>query len=239
MHHAILYTGPDAGTLAAAAMRHAAEALAPTVKTPENHPDCHILDNGGKEIKIDQIREWRQAAYYRPNEAACHVFLMVDADSMNAGAQNALLALLEEPPTPCLFLLLCRNEDALLPTVRSRLHKQSLTGAAQAFPAEAMAWAKQTTGVFRAGSEFQLFKALLSVEKLPRADLCVYLECLIAVMYENMGQLVKTAAPGRPYLTNAAFFTTMEKLRQARALLDSNVGNGHALAGLCAELSVM
>ena len=45
---------------------------------------------------------------------------MDGAEQMNTAAANALLKTLEEPPPDSLLLLLTANEDALLPTIRSR-----------------------------------------------------------------------------------------------------------------------
>jgi len=48
------------------------------------------------------------------------VYVFDRADKMTLQAQNALLIVLEEPPTRALFLLLTDRADALLPTIRSR-----------------------------------------------------------------------------------------------------------------------
>lgn len=84
------------------------------------HPDLHEISPDGAEIKVAQAREVRDMAQIRPNEAERQVFIFHEADRMNNSAQNALLATIEEPSTPCLFLLVCANERALLPTIRSR-----------------------------------------------------------------------------------------------------------------------
>lgn len=84
------------------------------------HPDLHEISPDGAEIKVAQAREVREMSQIRPNEAERQVFIFHDADRMNNAAQNALLATIEEPSTPCLFLFVCANERALLPTIRSR-----------------------------------------------------------------------------------------------------------------------
>lgn len=101
-----------------------AKPLASSAEQPDTpvlaHPDLHEISPDGAEIKVAQAREVREMAQIRPNEAPRQVFLFHDADRMNINAQNALLATIEEPPTPCLFLFVCQNERALLPTIRSR-----------------------------------------------------------------------------------------------------------------------
>lgn len=87
-----------------------------------NCPDLHIVeaDKGKRFIGIDKIRAMRQIAPIRPNDLDFHVFLIRDAHNLTAQAQNALLKLLEEPPAPTYFFLLCDSASSLLATVRSR-----------------------------------------------------------------------------------------------------------------------
>lgn len=103
-----------------AAARPSASKIEPAATPVLAHPDLHEISPDGAEIKVAQAREVREMAQIRPNEAPRQVFIFHDADRMNINAQNALLATIEEPPTPCLFLFVCANERALLPTIRSR-----------------------------------------------------------------------------------------------------------------------
>ncbi len=91
------------------------------------HPDVisvapDVDDKGRKrrEILVDQVRFISADAQVMPNEARVKVYVVHDADRMNAAAQNALLKLLEEPPASAAFVLCAANPALLLPTVRSR-----------------------------------------------------------------------------------------------------------------------
>lgn len=85
------------------------------------HPDLHEISPDGAAIKVDQVRDdVRTIAQIKPNEAARHAFVIHEADKLNTAAQNALLAVIEEPPTPCIFIFVCENERTLLATIRSR-----------------------------------------------------------------------------------------------------------------------
>lgn len=91
------------------------------------HPDVVTLDNDGKELVVGQVREaMLRDAWVRPNEGRRKVYIVVHAQDLNRFAQNALLKLLEEPPSYALFLLLTENLDALLPTIRSRMVELAL-----------------------------------------------------------------------------------------------------------------
>lgn len=79
-----------------------------------------LPEDGRQGVNVDAIREVRADAYITPGELDIKVYIIHDADKMNAAAQNALLKVLEEPPSAVHFILLCSNTAALLPTVRSR-----------------------------------------------------------------------------------------------------------------------
>ena len=66
------------------------------------------------------MRDISADAQVMPNEAAKKVYIIDDADTMNASAQNAMLKLLEEPPDSAAFILCAANPELLLVTVRSR-----------------------------------------------------------------------------------------------------------------------
>ncbi len=83
-------------------------------------PDVRIIEPSGTLINVDAIREARADMYLSSTEEETKVYIIDHADTMNVQAQNALLIVLEEPPTNLLILLLTDRADALLPTIRSR-----------------------------------------------------------------------------------------------------------------------
>jgi DNA polymerase-3 subunit delta' len=85
------------------------------------HPDVLTLEPNDKgNIKIDVVREAVERAAYRPFEGRRRVTIIDQADGLENAAQNALLKVLEEPPSGSVFLLVTALPDQLLPTVRSR-----------------------------------------------------------------------------------------------------------------------
>ena len=86
-----------------------------------NHPDFITIDDPEKKtVPVDLIRDARSDMYIRPNEADHKIYLFPRAQDMGIPGQNALLKVLEEPPTYGVFILLTDNPQKLLPTVRSR-----------------------------------------------------------------------------------------------------------------------
>jgi DNA polymerase-3 subunit delta' len=56
----------------------------------------------------------------RPQMSDRVVYVIDEAERMNASSQNALLKVLEEPPAHCSIILLCSRLDRILPTTLSR-----------------------------------------------------------------------------------------------------------------------
>ncbi len=86
----------------------------------ENHPDIIRLKPSGVFIKIDQIRALCLTLAMKPYEAGMRVVLISDAQAMNPAASNALLKVLEEPPSGTILILVANHTSDLLPTIVSR-----------------------------------------------------------------------------------------------------------------------
>ena len=86
-----------------------------------SHPDYITIDDPSKKtVPVDLIRQARADIFVRPNEGSKKIYLFPRAQDMGIPGQNALLKVLEEPPSYGVFLLLTDNPEKLLPTVRSR-----------------------------------------------------------------------------------------------------------------------
>lgn len=88
----------------------------------DTHPDvkCLVPEAPGKAIKIDDIRdaiEWLQLS---PLQSIRKVFIIEDADHLNTAASNALLKVLEEPPSTSVIFLITDRPSYLKATIRSR-----------------------------------------------------------------------------------------------------------------------
>jgi DNA polymerase III subunit delta' len=85
-----------------------------------NHLDLIVLDGADSTIKIDDIRAVQKQLHFKPMEAGKRVCLIDCAEAMTFSAQTALLKSLEEPKLHTMFILISGNQEALLPTIRSR-----------------------------------------------------------------------------------------------------------------------
>ena len=64
------------------------------------------------------VRDMREDMFVRPNESDRKIYVF--AQNLADEGQNALLKVLEEPPSYGVFILLSENPESLLTTVRSR-----------------------------------------------------------------------------------------------------------------------
>jgi len=84
------------------------------------HPDVMTIAAEKQEIKIEQIRFLKQMTSLRPMMGKKRVFIIEDADEMNAEASSSLLKVLEEPPLYSHIILVTDSPFLLFPTIRSR-----------------------------------------------------------------------------------------------------------------------
>ena len=85
-----------------------------------NNPDFFVIEPEGNTLKIDQIRNMQIGVQEKPIISSKKVYIIDNADFMTKEAQNALLKTLEEPPEFVTIILIGENENAFLPTIKSR-----------------------------------------------------------------------------------------------------------------------
>lgn len=87
----------------------------------QTHPEVLIVppDPPQMLIKVGQVRQVIDFAFYKPAEARRKVVIFSESSFMKEAA-NSLLKVLEEPPEYVSLMLLSTNSGELLPTIRSR-----------------------------------------------------------------------------------------------------------------------
>ncbi len=73
-----------------------------------------------KEISVEQSRELREKFYNRSWLNGYKIAIIDEAELLNEESGNALLKIIEEPPSKSIIFLLTENDSLLLPTIRSR-----------------------------------------------------------------------------------------------------------------------
>jgi DNA polymerase III subunit delta' len=133
--HAYLFAGPKSSGKTSAALAFAA-ALNCTDPAPDGDAcgrclscvrieagtdiDVRLIAPDGNQTKIDQMQEMIRALSYAPISGRYKIFVIEQADTLNASSENCILKILEEPPSYVVLILLSCNANALLPTIRSR-----------------------------------------------------------------------------------------------------------------------
>ncbi len=101
-----------------------------------SHPDIFALEpfmqreqrslKPSAEILVEHVRQAVHFCFMTPSSSAWRVIVVDPAEEMNANAANALLKVLEEPPSQAVLLLVSHAPARLLPTIRSRCAQLSL-----------------------------------------------------------------------------------------------------------------
>ena len=150
LHHAWLLAGPrgvgKASFAREASRRVLAEAAGPPVDLPGldtspdhpiakllaagSHPDFRWVERlerstGGlaRNISVDQIRSLQNLLSVTPSMSPWRAIVIDSVDDLEASAANALLKMLEEPPSNTVFFLVSHAPGRLLPTIRSRCRR--------------------------------------------------------------------------------------------------------------------
>jgi len=258
LSHAMLFTGSGArletARYAAAALECESEAGCPCGvcrachKVLEDiHPDViTVRDPEHKNISVDVIRAMRADAYIRPNEGRRKVYIVPDCSLLTEQDQNVLLKIVEEGPPYAAFLFCAENVSAVLQTLRSRCVELKCA-AETAAETETPEWGEalcRAIGSRKRGAVAELM-VRLEKKRLDREAAAALLEwgrsvfaAALLSLYgqqpkENEREIVSFLAKN---LTKAQIMFTIEMLEKYHGECAYNVGVGHVLGALAAEL---
>ena len=258
LSHAYLITGgedrTEAARFAAAALECTAGAGRPCGQcrncrkvAQDIHPDVvTVRDPDHKNIAVDIIRDLRADAYVRPNEGTRKVYIFPDCSILSEQGQNVLLKIVEEGPPYAAFLFCADSSADVLQTLRSRCVEIKLRKA-EAGPAEAP---EETEALCRAVASKRRDKIVgltvrLEKRRITREELAQTLEgarevftAALMVHYgaakgANHRELAENIAKN---LTKVQIMRTIDLFEKYHGECSYNVGSGHVLGALAAEL---
>lgn len=138
LSHAHLISGPDGSGKMTLALEISAALNCENRHNNKNLP-CHtcnscrrIFEGSFTDVKIlskptdkatigvSEIRYFREDMFLSASESEAKIYIIDDAEKMTPNAQNALLKVLEEPPSAVYVFLLTSSDDAILTTIKSR-----------------------------------------------------------------------------------------------------------------------
>jgi len=240
LSHAYIVGGDLVETLTMAAICSGSPGDRPCMKCPHchkasrrTHPDVILIERNPdkREIFVDQIRGLRTDAIVVPNDAEKKVYVIDSADLMNRNAQNALLQILEEPPSHAVFILKTENPDALLWTVRSRCVEIKARVRDSILEPIAEELAKEFFSVIGHGNA-ALAAFAFRLEKL---DKDVFAEFLPAAR-KQASERLRAAVPGDSIEHLKKISSIEHLLVKAGEMLDLNVSTGHISGMIFANL---
>lgn len=95
-------------------------------KVNKYHPDFHYIKPKTDTIKINQIRNILDVIHTSPQLGNKRIIMINPLEKLNSYAANALLKVLEEPPSSVIFILLAEQISYVIPTILSRCQRWQL-----------------------------------------------------------------------------------------------------------------
>ena len=257
LSHALLLTGSgdrlELARYAAAALECEAEGSRPCGvcracrKVEEDiHPDViTVRDDEHKNVSVAVVREMRSDAYIRPNEGRRKVYIFPDCALLTEQDQNVLLKIVEEGPPYAAFLFCAENPSGVLQTLRSRCVELKLRPSENRSEAPEMAELLcRAIGKHRRGAVTE-WAARLEKKKPDRDQVTAVLErsreVFAAALLSLYGREVEemdreTVTFLAKNLTKTQILSTIGMLEKYHGECAYNVGTGHVLGALAAEL---
>jgi len=126
LSHAYLFYGPEQ-----VGKNHFAKALSAYLEHGEFEESKRLLSETltvlpGEDkdsIGIDEVRVAKTFLYRKPVNSEKRLVIIDNSDLLTSQAQNAILKITEEPPKTGIIILITKNPDTLLPTLRSRVQQ--------------------------------------------------------------------------------------------------------------------
>ncbi len=218
----------------------------------DSHADILVysVEDKPKAFKVDIVREIRNKAYIVPNEADRKVFILENSHTMGNEGQNAILKILEEPPSYISFILLCSSKSGFLPTVLSRATVYNL-GETSAEGSREIPWedvvnaAKGIATAAAALDDIEIIKAAAVFEKNPKL-----LKAALPVIQEIFAQTIRkkysvcdaesefsdTVAAIEPKLSRRALLALIENTDAIMNSIRLNANHNLTVTALCTKL---
>lgn len=114
LSHAYLFYGPQGVGKKLLAFK-----ISELIAGPAANPDLRVIDKSGEEIHIADIRELKNFIHLTPF-GKYKIAIINNAHNLGRDASNALLKILEEPPSKSILFLISHLPKAFLSTVVSR-----------------------------------------------------------------------------------------------------------------------
>ncbi|MBR5246516.1 MAG: hypothetical protein IKV25_03995 [Clostridia bacterium] len=127
----------------------------------KGHPDIYETDGKRKKsntFSVDEVRDIRENAFIVPNESDKKIYILKNGQNMNEQAQNAILKILEEPPSYVFFIIVTTSKSTMLETVLSRVQVFSFLSEEEQVTDKEMAIVKNMVSAILSVNEIELME---------------------------------------------------------------------------------
>lgn len=177
--------------------------------------DTFIISPIKNSVTIDQIRDLKRHIFQKPVSQKYKFILIEAAEKLTDEAQNALLKILEEPPSHAILVLEARNKESLLPTIRSRTVTQQVS---------LKNISDRQSSLLKEKNVDKLLEKI-SQEQNPQE----WLDDQILALYDL---LVRNIRDNSPAISSARITEIIQKCAQTKQMIAANVNPRFALANL-------
>lgn len=213
-----------------------------------SHPDIAEYSGGNapRSFKVDWVREAIRSAYVMPNEADSKVFVFLKTQTMSDSAQNAVLKVLEEPPSYVKFILVCNSKTNMLETILSRCVVFSLDSDAQTdLPEKTQTAVRSMVNGITAPEEYTLIKEAGTFEK-DKDLLREVISELINVFRDaafikgggraSLSRVPDASEKAAASLTMPSILKVMDVLYEVESAMARNINYNLLLTAMCSRL---
>src|SRR3990167_2278896 len=184
-------------------------------------PDIFIIEPQGQFVTIDQVRNLKRHIFQKPLKSNFKFVVIEEANKLTGEAQNALLKILEEPPTSAIIVLEADNKQQFLPTILSRVIIK-----------------KSKQPKLLVSSDFNILDKSDSLAVLEKITQCqnpsIWLSSQIQMTYEK---LLKKIRGGNSNFTLGDLTKIIEKCAKAKEMIEANVNAKFVLANLLFQIN--
>ncbi len=86
--------------------------------------DIDVIEiDGASNNSVDEVRKLRENAIYRPARCRFKIYIIDEVHMLSISAFNALLKILEEPPSHVKFIFATTEPNKVIPTIQSRCQR--------------------------------------------------------------------------------------------------------------------
>ncbi len=202
--------------------------------------DIDVIEiDGASNNGVDQIRQLRENAAYRPARARYKIYIIDEVHMLTTGAFNALLKILEEPPAHIKFIFATTEPNKVLPTIQSRCQRFDFSSMTPAVIAKQLKLVLQEEKI-QAEQEFIDELAILANGSM--RDGLSLLDQAISAGQQPLTAAVLETMLGRP--EQETLFTLVSAIgssqpTQVLEAIDLLLSQGHSAVSICDSLVEM